>query len=102
MIAKVDYQSVGGAFDVRPLHADRSMTSSRLAGVGNVLTTRPEDAAQRHRAHSLTAGDTRVFGSNVVNAARVAWNRTRAHYHLERFGADTAPASRTSTTTYRA
>ena len=55
-----------------------------------MLTTRPEDNAQKHRAHSLTLGDTRVFGTNTVNAFRVAWNRSRAHYHLEPFfGAET-------------
>ena len=57
---------------------------------GNVLTTRPEDAAQKHQAHSLTMGDTMVFGSNMVNSFRVAWNRTKSHYHLEPFfGAET-------------
>ena len=57
---------------------------------GSVLTTRAEDNAQTHRAHSLTLGDTRVFGTNTVNAFRVAWNRSRAHYHLEPFfGAET-------------
>ena len=57
---------------------------------GSVLTTRPEDAAQRHRAYSLTGGDTRVYGSNTVNAIRFAWNRTKSHYHLEPFfGAET-------------
>src|SRR6185436_7848533 len=54
-------------------------------GSGNVLTTRPEDAHQKHRAHSFTIGDTKVFGSNSVNAVRVAWNRTNSHYNLEPF-----------------
>jgi hypothetical protein len=51
----------------------------------NVLTTRPQDTAQKHTAHSLTVGDTRVFGSNAVNSVRVAWNQTNSHYHLEPF-----------------
>ena len=50
-----------------------------------MLTTRPADTAQKHRAHSLTLGDTRVFGANTVNSIRVAWNRSQAGYHLEPF-----------------
>ena len=38
----------------------------------------------------MTLGETKVFGSNSVNAIRVAWNRTRSHYNLEPFfGAET-------------
>ena len=90
IVAKIDYQQSGGhsMFGRYMLTSDEQLPA--WPGSGSVLTTRPEDAAQRHRAHSLTLGDTRVFGSNVVNAARVAWNRTRAHYNLEPFfGADT-------------
>ena len=90
VVAKVDYQgggshSIFGRYMVTFDEKDPSWPAS-----GNVLTTRPEDAAQNHSAHSLTMGDTIVFGSNTVNAFRVAWNRTRSHYHLEPyFGAET-------------
>jgi len=91
LIGKVDYQSVGGSHSmfVRYMATFDDQVPS-WPGSGNVLTTRPEDAAQKHRAHSLTGGDTRVYGSNTVNAVRFAWNRTKAHYHLEPFfGAET-------------
>ncbi|PYR74698.1 MAG: hypothetical protein DMF87_21990 [Acidobacteria bacterium] len=90
IVAKIDFQQSGGhsMFGRYMMTLDEQLPA--WPGSGNVLTTRPEDAAQNHRAHSLTIGDTRVFGSNVVNAVRVAWNRSRAHYNLEPFfGADT-------------
>jgi len=90
VIAKVDYQGGGShsIFGRYMLTFDELLPAWPTSG--NVLTTRPDDAAQNHRAHSLTAGDTRVFGSNTVNALRVAWNRTRSHYNLEPFfGAET-------------
>jgi hypothetical protein len=89
-VAKVDYQASGShsLFGRYMLTFDELLPGWPTSG--NVLTTRPEDAAQNHRAHSLTMGDTLVFGSNTVNAFRVAWNRTKSHYHLEPFfGADT-------------
>src|SRR5262245_2872740 len=91
VIGKVDYQSVGGSHSmfVRYMGTFDDQVPSWPSS-GNVLTTRPEDAAQKHRAHSLTGGDTHVYGSNTVNAVRFAWNRTKAHYHLEPFfGAET-------------
>ena len=90
IVAKIDYQGAGGhsIFGRYMLTFDEQLPA--WPSSGNVLTTRPEDAAQNHRAHSLTLGDTRVFGSNVVNAVRGAWNRSRAHYNLEPFfGAET-------------
>jgi hypothetical protein len=90
VVAKIDYQG-GGSHSIFGRYM---MTFDDLLPAwprsGNVLTTRPEDAAQNHRAHSLTAGDTQIYGSNTVNAIRVAWNRTKSHYHLEPFfGAET-------------
>ena len=90
IVAKVDYQGSGS----HSIFGRYMLTFDELVpgwpSSGNVLTTRAEDAAQNHRAHSLTMGDTRVFGTNMVNAFRVAWNRTSAHYHLEPFfGAET-------------
>ena len=90
IIAKVDYQGSGGhsIFGRYMLTFDEQIPAWPTSG--SVLTTRAEDNAQKHSAHSLTLGDTRVFGANTVNAFRVAWNRSRAHYHLEPFfGADT-------------
>jgi hypothetical protein len=90
IVAKVDYQGSGGhsIFGRYMLTFDEQIPA--WPGSGNVLTTRAEDTAQNHKAHSLTLGDTRVFGTDTVNAFRVAWNRSRAHYHLEPFfGAET-------------
>jgi hypothetical protein len=90
LVGKVDYQGSGShsIFGRYMLTFDDLLPGWPTSG--NVLTTRPEDAAQNHRAHSLTMGDTLVFGSNTVNAFRVAWNRTKSHYHLEPFfGAET-------------
>ena len=90
VVAKIDFQGSGGhsIFGRYMLTFDDQVPAWPTSG--SVLTTRPEDNAQTHRAHSLTLGDTRVFGANTVNAFRVAWNRSRAHYHLEPFfGAET-------------
>jgi hypothetical protein len=90
IVAKVDYQGNGGhsIFGRYMLTFDEALPAWPASG--NVLATRAEDNAQNHRAHSLTLGDTRIFGTNTVNAFRVAWNRSRAHYHLEPFfGAET-------------
>ncbi|MBI4888277.1 MAG: TonB-dependent receptor [Acidobacteria bacterium] len=90
VVAKVDYQGSGAhsIFGRYMLTSDVQLPGWPASG--NVLTTRPEDASQNHRAQSLTLGDTKVFGANTVNAFRVVWNRTRAHYNLEPFfGADT-------------
>jgi hypothetical protein len=85
VVAKIDYQGSGGhsIFGRYMLTFDEQTPAWPTSG--SVLTTRAEDNAQNHRAHSLTLGDTRVFGTDTVNAFRVAWNRSRAHYHLEPF-----------------
>ena len=85
VVTKVDYQlganqSVFGRYMVT--------FSDKVPGWPcsvSVLTTRPADTAQKHRAHSLTFGDTAVFGANAVNSIRVGWNRSQAGYHLEPF-----------------
>ena len=90
LVGKIDYQGSGNhsIFGRYMLTFDDLLPGWPTSG--NVLTTRPEDAAQNHNAHSLTMGDTMVFGTNTVNAFRVAWNRTRSHYNLEPFfGAET-------------
>ena len=90
LIGKIDYQGGGnhslfGRYMLTFDDLQPSWPSSQ-----NVLTTRPEDAAQDHKAHSLTLGETRVFGNNTVNAVRVSWNRSHSHYNLEPFfGAET-------------
>jgi outer membrane receptor protein involved in Fe transport len=51
-----------------------------LSRTGNILTVRREFGAnKRARAQSTAFGDTMVFGSNMVNAFRVTWNRTSNH-----------------------
>jgi hypothetical protein len=90
IVAKVDYQGSGGHSIFGRYMLTFDEWTPAWPSSGSVLTTRAEDNAQTHRAHSLTLGDTRVFGTNTVNAFRVAWNRSRAHYHLEPFfGAET-------------
>jgi len=55
----------------------RLQTYSRT---GNVLTiNRDYGANKRARAHSLALGDTRVFGSQMVNTFRVTFNKTSNH-----------------------
>jgi hypothetical protein len=85
VISKVDFQANAShsMFGRYMLTFDEQVPGYPQSG--NVLTTRPEDTAQKHTAHSLTAGDTMVFGSNIVNSFRVAWNRTNSHYNLEPF-----------------
>ena len=90
IVGKVDYQGTGS----HSIFGRYMLTFDELQPgwpqSGNVLTTRAEDAAQNHQAHSLTMGDTMIIGTNTVNAFRVAWNRTKSHYHLEPFfGAET-------------
>jgi hypothetical protein len=90
IVGKVDYQGSGS----HSIFGRYMLTFDELQPgwpeSGNVLTTRPADAAQNHQAHSLTMGDTMIIGTNTVNAFRVAWNRTKSHYHLEPFfGAET-------------
>ena len=85
VISKVDYQASGNhsMFGRYMLTFDEQVPGWPESG--SVLTTRPEDTAQKHTAHSLTVGDTMVFGTNMVNSFRVAWNRTNSHYHTEPF-----------------
>ena len=85
MISKVDYQMTSNhsMFGRYMLTFDKQLPS--WPDSKNVLTTRPEDTNQKHTAHSLTAGDTTVYGSSAVNSLRIAWNRTNSHYNLEPF-----------------
>ena len=73
-ISRVDYQrsanhSIFGrymyTFDKRPAPYEKS---------DNVLTT--ISSAVDNAAHSLTLGDTRIFGANTVNSLRFAFNQT--------------------------
>ena len=51
-----------------------------LSRTGNILTVnRDYGANKRARAHSFAFGDTRVFGSQTVNAFRVTFNKTSNH-----------------------
>ena len=85
VIGKVDFQAsanhtIFGRYMVTFDHQDPSWPNS-----GTVLSTGTPDSLQEHTAQSLALGDTRVFGSNMVNSFRLGWNRTNAGYHLEKF-----------------
>ncbi len=85
IISKVDFQasanhSMFGRYMITFDHQDPAWPDS-----GTVLTSGTNDTFQEHKAHSLALGDTRVFGSNMVNSFRLGWNRTNAGYHLEKF-----------------
>ena len=54
--------------------ASRDKKPSAFGTTGNVLTT--ANPSIDNLAQSLTLGDTKVFGSNTVNALRFAFNRT--------------------------
>jgi len=81
-IGRVDYQRTANdtlfgrymySFDKRPAPLSKS---------DNVLTT--ATAGVDNAAHSLTLGDTRVFGANMVNSLRFAYNQTL----VDRFNED--------------
>ena len=73
IVTKVDYQAGANHSIFGRYIITLSDKEPAWPGSGNVLTTRPADTAQKHRAHSLTLGDTKVFGANTVNSFRVAW-----------------------------
>src|SRR5438105_109469 len=79
-VARVDYQlSANHTIFGRYINSweHRLQTLSRT---GNILTVnRDYGANKRARAHSFAVGDTRVFGSQTVNAFRVTYNRTSNH-----------------------
>ncbi len=54
--------------------ASRDKKPSAYGITGNILTT--TNPFIDNLAQSLTLGDTTVFGNNLVNALRFAWNRT--------------------------
>ena len=54
--------------------ASRDKKPSAYGITGNILTTR--NPFIDNLAQSMTLGDTTVFGNNMVNALRFAWNRT--------------------------
>src|SRR5262249_21693113 len=83
-----DYQDVGRVdFQVSANHQifGRYINSwehrlQTLSRTGNVLTVnRDYGANKRARVHSFAFGDTRVFGSQTVNAFRVTVNKTSNH-----------------------
>ena len=85
IVSRVDYQQrVDHSLFGRYMYTWDDKASGWPAS-GTVLTTRTEDSAQEHAAHSLTLGDTLVFGASTVNSFRASWNRSSAGYHLEPF-----------------
>ncbi|PYR80665.1 MAG: hypothetical protein DMF87_08335 [Acidobacteria bacterium] len=84
-VGRVDYQlsanhTIFGRYITNWEH--RLQTYSRT---GNVLTiNRDYGANKRARAHSLALGDTRVFGSQMVNTLRVTFNKTSNRLRRQR------------------
>ena len=88
------------SFDLRPLHGHASTRSRRpSAATEQRLTT----ATSGHRQPGAVAavGDTKVFGTNMVNALRFAFNRTAVNRDNTRSSIPMRWAS-TSTATSRA
>jgi hypothetical protein len=73
-VARVDYQVSGNHSVFGRYMASRDKKPSAFGATGNVLTT--VNPSIDNLAQSLTLGDTMVFGSNMVNALRFAFNRT--------------------------
>ena len=74
-VGRVDYQWSANHTRVRPLHGHASTTSRRpLQQVRQRADD--DDVGVDNMAQSLTLGDTLVFGANMVNSLRFAFNRT--------------------------
>jgi hypothetical protein len=73
-VGRVDYQLNANHGIFGRYIASRDKKPSAYGMTGNILTTR--NPFIDNLAQSMTVGDTTVFGSNMVNALRFAWNRT--------------------------
>jgi hypothetical protein len=73
-VGRIDYQLSGNHSVFGRYMASRDKKPSAYGTTGNVLTT--VNPSIDNLAQSLTLGDTKVFGSNTVNALRFAFNRT--------------------------
>ncbi len=73
-VGRVDYQLNTNHSLFGRYMASRDKKPSAFGTTGNVLTT--VNPSIDNLAQSLTLGDTTVFGNNMVNALRFAFNRT--------------------------
>jgi hypothetical protein len=73
-VGRVDYQLSTNHSIFGRYIASRDEKPSAYGLTSNILTTR--NPFIDNLAQSLTLGDTTVFGNNMVNALRFAWNRT--------------------------
>ena len=80
--------------------ATRDKKPSAFGKTGNVLTT--VNPSIDNLAQSLTLGDTKVFGSNTVNALRFAFNRTAVNRDNDPFFDPPTLGIKASTATCRA
>ena len=73
-VGRMDYQLGGNHSVFGRYMASRDKKPSAYGTTGNVLTA--SNPSIDNLAQSLTLGDTKIFGSNTVNALRFAFNRT--------------------------
>src|SRR5258706_2471201 len=73
-VGRIDYQLRANHTVFGRYLASRDKKPSAYGTTGNVLTTL--NPSIDNLAQSLTLGDTKIFGSNTVNALRFAFNRT--------------------------
>ena len=73
-VGRMDYQLGANHSVFGRYMASRDKKPSAFGKTGNILTTR--NPKIDNLAQSLTLGDTKIFGSNTVNALRFAFNRT--------------------------
>src|SRR5436190_17238918 len=73
-VGRADYQLGANHSVFGRYMASRDKKPSAFGTTGNILTT--ANPSIDNLAQSLTLGDTKIFGSNTVNALRFAFNRT--------------------------
>jgi hypothetical protein len=73
-VGRMDYQRGANHSVFGRYMASRDKKPSAFGKTGNILTTR--NPKIDNLAQSLTLGDTKIVGSNTVNALRFAFNRT--------------------------
>ena len=84
-VAKVDYQmSSHHSLFGRYLHTD-SRAQAAWPRTTNILTSAVRGRPKISIAKSVTFGDTLVFGSNMVNSFRAAFNRTHVDINMAPF-----------------
>src|SRR5204862_3157627 len=71
IIGKMDYQASANHSMLARYMVTFDQQNASWPSSGNVLTTAIPDAYQKHTAHSLALGDTRILGPNCVNVFRL-------------------------------